>query len=257
MLLTLTSVKGAPGVTTTALGLLMTWPRSVLLVEADMAGSSSFLAGWMRGTVPNHRSVINLALPAAQRGLAAEDLFDQAMLARESDGYLIPGIPEVEQASSVRVVWPALVGLVPTLEAAGMDVLVDAGRLGPACPQPLVAGADLHLIVTTSRMPDIIGVSASARGYVQPGLPTDATRTRLLITSPDRPFSSKEIAKAVGLPVAGTLPYDPRGARALSDGEDTHRLPRTGLGRALPGLAQHLMDAAKQRRAALDLEVSA
>ena len=37
----LTSASGSPGVTTTALGLALLWPRPVLLVEADPTGGSA------------------------------------------------------------------------------------------------------------------------------------------------------------------------------------------------------------------------
>ena len=46
----LASASGSPGVTTTALGLALLWPRPVLLVEADPTGGSGLLAGYFRGT---------------------------------------------------------------------------------------------------------------------------------------------------------------------------------------------------------------
>ena len=49
----LASASGSPGVTTTALGLALLWPRPVLLVEADPTGGSG-LAG---GLLPWHAGV--------------------------------------------------------------------------------------------------------------------------------------------------------------------------------------------------------
>ena len=43
------SAAGSPGVTTSALGLALTWPRPVLLIEADPTGGSAILAGFFRG----------------------------------------------------------------------------------------------------------------------------------------------------------------------------------------------------------------
>ncbi len=40
MIITLVSASGAPGVTTTAIGLAVRWPRPVVLVEADPKGGS-------------------------------------------------------------------------------------------------------------------------------------------------------------------------------------------------------------------------
>ncbi|HEY9562625.1 MAG TPA: hypothetical protein VIR30_02545, partial [Nocardioides sp.] len=45
----LCSASGSPGVTTTALGMALLWPRPVLLIEADATGGSGILAGYFRG----------------------------------------------------------------------------------------------------------------------------------------------------------------------------------------------------------------
>ena len=49
-MIALASASGSPGVTTTALGLALLWPRPILLVEADPTGGSGLLAGYFRGT---------------------------------------------------------------------------------------------------------------------------------------------------------------------------------------------------------------
>ena len=43
---TIASVSGSLGVTTLAVGLALTWPRPVVLVEADPSGGSAILAGY-------------------------------------------------------------------------------------------------------------------------------------------------------------------------------------------------------------------
>ena len=48
--MTLCSVGGAPGATTTALGLAMTWPGEALLIDADPSGAQPVPAGFFRGT---------------------------------------------------------------------------------------------------------------------------------------------------------------------------------------------------------------
>ena len=48
MLIALCSVKGAPGVTTSALALALSWPRPVVLAELDPAGGD-VLPGYGRG----------------------------------------------------------------------------------------------------------------------------------------------------------------------------------------------------------------
>jgi cellulose biosynthesis protein BcsQ len=59
----LCSASGAPGVTTTAVGLALLWPRPVLLVEADPAGGS-VLAGWFRGQREYTQGLLDLAFTA-------------------------------------------------------------------------------------------------------------------------------------------------------------------------------------------------
>lgn len=78
--LVLTSASGAPGVTTTALGLTLAWPEPCLLVDADRAASQAVLAGHLRGEAATagveallqaHRERTSLAaaLEAAERPL--------------------------------------------------------------------------------------------------------------------------------------------------------------------------------------------
>lgn len=50
--------------TTTALGLAMSWPRPVLLVEADPTGRSGLLAGFFRGSREYDGGLIELAWSA-------------------------------------------------------------------------------------------------------------------------------------------------------------------------------------------------
>ena len=45
------SVGGAPGVTVSSLGLALSWPRPVLLVDANPNAGSAVLAGYLRGWV--------------------------------------------------------------------------------------------------------------------------------------------------------------------------------------------------------------
>ena len=78
-LITLTSASGSPGVTTTAVGLALCWPRPVLLVEADPTGGSAIAAGYLRGGAAPSDSLIDLAF--AHR-----------------DGALLEAIPRIDAA---------------------------------------------------------------------------------------------------------------------------------------------------------------
>ena len=62
-LIVLTSASGSPGVTSTALGLAMTWPRPVILVDADPTGARAIPAGYFGGAqLPNDHTIIDLAV---------------------------------------------------------------------------------------------------------------------------------------------------------------------------------------------------
>jgi len=61
------SAKGAPGVTTSVLALAFAWHRPALVVEADMAGSSSVLSGFLRGGTDHSRGIVGLSIQRRPR----------------------------------------------------------------------------------------------------------------------------------------------------------------------------------------------
>lgn len=61
-LVVLMSASGSPGVTTTALGLAIGWPRPALLVEADPTGGSAIAARYLRGNLVPAETITDLAL---------------------------------------------------------------------------------------------------------------------------------------------------------------------------------------------------
>ena len=53
----LCSAGHSPGVSTTALGLALTWPNEVLLVDADRTPTQSVLAGYLHGERSGHHGL--------------------------------------------------------------------------------------------------------------------------------------------------------------------------------------------------------
>jgi len=51
----MTSAKGSPGVTTTALSFALTWTTPVIVAECDPSGGS-VLAGFLRGQLGSERA---------------------------------------------------------------------------------------------------------------------------------------------------------------------------------------------------------
>ena len=253
-LIGLTSARGAPGVTTTALGLALAWHRPVLLVEADVAAGSAILAGYFRGTVPHTRGLRDVAV-AAKLGEPLDEALNTALLdVPGSSVRVLPGLATPTQAPMLAGAWEPLAAHLDRLDDAGLDVIVDLGRWGARHgPEPLAHALDLLLLVASSDLP---GVHA-ARGWVPvlraelDSLGRGADTLRLLVAGPGRPYSTREIAAAIAVPVLAALDWDPRSAATLSHGEPPpRRVENTPLARSLRAAAAAVSAALQSRREA-------
>lgn len=219
--ISLTSAKGAPGTTTTALALALIWPRPALLVEADMAGSSAILAGYFHGDIPHDRGLVDLA-SAFRQGELAEGLRRASIPLEGSNASLVPGLLTPAQAGTMQRLWEPIAVVLRALERTGTDVIVDGGRATAAgAPLPLIRESDLAMVVTGSDLPAIAAARALAatlrNEMAQRGVGEDALS--MLMVGEGRPFSAREARQVVGLPVAATMPWDPKNAEVLSLGE--------------------------------------
>lgn len=215
MLIALTSASGAPGVTTTALALALHWPRPVVLVEADASGSPGLLAGYFCGQL-DPPGLVDLVL--AQRSeLLAETV---PRLLTDLDGAnasVLFGLRSHEQAAGAAVLWQPLLTVLQSLADAGTDVLVDVGRLGlPGSPRPLIAGADVVVLVGRSDLPGLAGARSWAAALAREAAP--GHEVRMLLVGEDRPYSSREVAKTLGVPVLGAIEWSPELAEVYSHG---------------------------------------
>lgn len=237
----LTSASGSPGVTTSALGLAFSWPRPVLLVEADPTGGSGIYAGYFQGKVEPTAGLIDLAL-AHRQGILAETLPQVVRTWPPSTVSLLAGVRSHDQARSLINLWQPLAPVLRELRANGQDVIVDAGRLGLAgWPAPIVMSADLSLLVTRNTLPALAGARSwanglrtsfenagglhrfgvllvdesgrwpktplrSAKGGGTPGVPRV------------RPYTDRQVAKTLQTGVVASLPWAPEGADFYSHG---------------------------------------
>ena len=103
----LASAAGSPGVTTSALGLALTWHRPVLLIEADPTGGSAILAGFFRGTTAQTTGLLDLAW-AHREGLLEDALTELPMPIPDSSASLLPGVRSHTQARSLAALWDPL-----------------------------------------------------------------------------------------------------------------------------------------------------
>ena len=252
-LIVLTSASGSPGVTTSALGLALSWPRPSLLVEADPTGGSGILAGYFHGDVAHIGGLIDLAL-AHREGTLAEAIGRATMPIPDSAVQLLPGIRGHWQAASLIPLWEPLSGALRALERNGQDVIVDAGRLGLAgWPEPLIYGADLTLLVTRSTLPALSGARSWAetlRGeFERTGA---ATSLGVLLVGDGEPYGAREVSKVLQIPVTASLALDQDGAAVFSRGANPpRRFESSQLLRGLRAAASAIQFVVKANRASL------
>ena len=209
----LTSASGSPGVTTTAVGMAFSWPRPVLLVEADPTGGSGVLAGFLRGTTPYDAGLIELALSP----LSTTDALRDVVRPLSPNVSLVPGIRSHAQATALRDMWEPLAAAFRELDDNGQDVIVDAGRLGlVGSPTPLLDAADAALLITRATLPAISAARSWAETVRQPA--SGWRHPGLLLVGEGQPYRASEVAKVLGMPVVAALPDDPDAAAVYHRG---------------------------------------
>lgn len=217
--ITLFSASGAPGVTTTALGMALAWQRPVYLVDADATGSPAVLAGYMQGQASHDRGLVELAV-ANRMGNLNTAIATVAMEIPGSPVSFVPGVRSHQQAASLVNLWEPLTGVLRGMEQRGMDVVVDAGRIGTAhSAQPLVRSADLSLLVVRSDLPAVAGARSWAKA-VREQLAANGAEDALglVVVGPGRPYGAREIRKVLGVPVVAEIAWEPGDAAVLSTG---------------------------------------
>jgi MinD-like ATPase involved in chromosome partitioning or flagellar assembly len=225
-LVALASIKGAPGVTTSAIALASVWPaaRPLVVVEVDPAGGD--LAA--RRSLSAQPSVVSLAA-AVRRDHSRREarLLDHC---QDLPGglHVVAGTPApAEMLAAVDVVADAL----PLLAAdAAVDVLADCGRLDSAtlltpagepgsaratALQRLLSSADLVLVVSRGELADL--------SHVQAWLPSlrSLNQSAVLLLVGKLSWHAAEVGAALGADVLSHLPEDRAGGDVV--GGRSHR----------------------------------
>ncbi|WP_063771939.1 hypothetical protein [Kitasatospora mediocidica] len=251
---------GAPGATTTALALLLSWPlapgRKVLLAECDPDGGAA-LAGALEGRVEAVYGLRNLAV-ADRRGLLAETLWDQLVdisPAGNGERLLLPGLTDPAQAAGLAYTWEPLVEALHALGPQGYDVLLDLGRSGASGPGAILARrADAVVVTLRSTLRGLSAarprLAALREDLESAGTGADALG---LLVIAEGPYPAADITRELGLPVLGLLPHAVRTARVLSDGGDStdRRFMRSELMRTARSAADQIQTLVQRRRARL------
>lgn len=210
------SASGSPGLSTLTFGLALTWPRPVILVEADPTGASSLLAGFFRGQ-RDEDGLVELMI-AARQGRLSSRLPELLVPVEGTTVRLLVGSRAHEQSVGLAMFWEDLLDELRALTGTGQDILVDAGRLGlDGFATPLVAGSDVTFLVTGSSLRQLAAAASWARTLREQS--STHHHTGAVVVGEGRPYRAREAARALELPLLGTVAWEPRSAEVLSDGE--------------------------------------
>ena len=139
--LVLCSATGSPGVTTTALGLALGWPRDVLLADCDRDPSQAVQAGYLRGMDHGGRGLMALAQVHREGAALATEVWRQALpltSGEDTRRRFLPGFASAGASRLFEHVWGALGEAFESLDEGGTDVLVHRQHpvRGPGEGQP-------------------------------------------------------------------------------------------------------------------------
>ncbi|MFJ3213865.1 hypothetical protein [Streptomyces flaveolus] len=254
----LAGCSGAPGVTTSALALLLSWPlepgRRMILAECDPDGGA-VLHGLLQGTLGDRYGLRNLSV-AARKGDFGEAFWRQLIDLSSEDGkaesprdrLLLPGITDPAQAASLSSVWKGLATMFRGIDADhGHDVLVDLGRRGAVGPSGVLAEqADLVLVVVRNTLRCLQAAQSRVNAL------SERVGDVGLIVIDEGPYPAGEVQRVLQVPVVATLPYAPKEARVLSDGaEQPRHYTKSALMKAARTTSTLLAQRAAARRARL------
>lgn len=219
----LASVRSC-GVTTTAAALLSVWPgdRRLLLAEVDPAGGT--LAA--RLGLPVDPGLVSLAA-AARRNLDADVVWSQVQ-SLDDKRHVLVGPPSAGQASSALRYLSRLPRVLVDLDALA---LVDRGRVDESSAP--IEGAAVELMCVR---PELADLTLLASWLDQ----SRRAENLLLVIVGDGPYGQTEVSDALGVPIAGVLPWDPDGAGQITGTGRNRRASRSPLVRAARTLADEL-----------------
>lgn len=247
--LVLTSANGAPGVTTLAVGLALSWPRPVLLADCDPGAHQAVLAGYLTGRSALGKGLLRVAEAHRDRRPLREVVIDQCLPLVDTDGdrrLFLPGFTKPSSAGHFSGVWEELADTFDRLSDVDVDVLVDLGRIGPlGLPAALLERSALNLLVLRSDLRSVMSARVHLPALTEPrSADAPSSRTGLVVVDPGHPYPASEISKALGPPVLAQVPDDPAAAAHFSDGAPQHRKFQTSpLLRGVRNAASTLADA--------------
>jgi hypothetical protein len=230
------SVKGSPGVTTTAIGMTATWRRSAILAELDPSGGDIRYRLNGPGGRPLSRdpSLVTFGQDLGD----APDVRDYVQGLRSGIEVLL-GLHSAEESLALDDRWAAVGGLLSVVPQR--DVIADCGRLHPGGPTELLFPSAAALLVVTRPTVDGVAHLRSCLESLESPPPTyvavvtGATDTR-------SPRQVQLILEEAGLDalVLGRVAYDSVAAGTLA-GAWNARLSRSWLIRSCRDVSARLV----------------
>lgn len=217
-IVTLASLRGAPGVTTTSVLLASTLPDAVV-VEADLDGGV-LAVRYGLGREPG------LTTFAASSEAAGDDWRPHA---QDAGGVAVLVGPDGPTACGS--LWRTA-GERLTRRLAGADgiAIIDAGRL--RADVPLVTASDLLMLLVCPVAEQLVALN-----HVLPSLHQTLRGQVAVVLVGDGPYRPADIEGPLGVSVRGALPDDRDAAEALRHGTASRtRLARSQLARAVTTL---------------------
>jgi hypothetical protein len=213
----LTSPGDAPGATTTAFAMALTWPgdERMLLAECSPAGGR-ILRGFFQCHTPPAGGLWDLALAAVHgQDAAAGALWEQTIaLDEERQRLLLPGLVDPFLASELSAAtWESVAA---TFSDLPFTVLADAGPIGPEQPFALLRAAELVIVVMR---PTLAQVAAAGPRLARLRQALGHTAALGLCVIGERPYTARDIRAQLGeFALTFVLPTDAKAAEVLSDG---------------------------------------
>lgn len=246
MLIALVTGKGAPGATTTALALTMSWPRPALLVELDPRGSDIRL-GYGQGVRTDGRGLTMLR--EERRANLASRLWENVVaIEGHENRWWLPGVDHPRQARLMD--WPKLADLFAESAGLGVDVIADCGSIWTEKPPRAVwqAAATVGLVIRPTR-PGVAAARHAAEALTA-DLETGGLGVERLVGvvvgggSEVAPYPVHDVSEALpGLPLPAVIDWDRRGADILTGLSTVRRRP-TRLMRQAGKAAEALLSTA-------------
>lgn len=251
-----TSLAGSPGVTTSAVAATISWHRPALLLEADTSKTSSILPGFLRGELDHSLGLSPLSLNHQRGEVTAQSLIDQTVKLAE-DRYLIPGFNNATAGLGTTSLWGALGTALGALEGAGIDVLIDLGRLAPNDARvPLLQIADSVILTTRPLLPDIFAATARVVELrkVLAAVGHEDYLGLWIIDGTIETYSANEIHQVLDIPVIAQIHNDHRGAAVWSLGASRPpRFEKSAYSRSIVGALPNLTQQIQQRQERLGI----